>query len=151
MKRAGLISGAAVAAALVISACGGTSGLSMAQLDTKANAICENVKKQGQKLTVPSDATTNPVALSTLISELIALAEPADAKLKALKPTSSLKSEYDTFISDGDHEVAMLKQAFDKAKLSDLPSAIALSNQEDHYNKTVYAAAAKKLGLDSCV
>jgi hypothetical protein len=150
MKRAGLISVAALAAT-AISGCGGSSGLSMSQLDTKGNAICAKVKTQGKSLTVPSDFATNPVAFSTTISELIAIFQPAQQKLKALKPTSSLKSDYNAFLSDSAHEVAMLRQSFNKAKLSDLAGAIALANQEDRYNKTVFAAAAKKVGLDKCI
>jgi hypothetical protein len=151
MKRATLISGAVLAGAIAISGCGGSSGLSMAQLDTKGNAICVNVKEQGKKLVIPSDFATNPVALSATVNELIAIFQPADLKLKALKPTSSIKSNYDEFLSDAAHEISMLRQAANKAKLSDLPGAIAAANHEDNYNKTVFAAAAKKVGLTKCV
>lgn len=99
----------------------------------------------------PSDAATNPVALGTTVNELVALVQPADSKLKALKPPSSLKSEYDAFLSDGTHEIDLLRQAANKAKLSDTAGAIALVKQENNYNKTVFAAAAKKLGLNACV
>ena len=90
------------------------------------------------------------VRLRAQSDERGATVKRAEAKLKALNPASSLKVEYDALVSAASHETGLLKQAFDKAKLSNISGALALVNQENSYNTTVFRPEARKLGLSAC-
>jgi hypothetical protein len=146
-----------VAAVLVVTAigasiagCGGGSkGLSKADLDTKANAIC---KTGGDKIkAVPAPSTTDiqdATKAAAYFDKIVPIAQDATNQLAALKPADDVKADWDAFIIAQKNATALLvsiqhkADVKDRSGLSDLTKYPALDQAVN--------TAADKVGATGC-
>ena len=141
----------ALTAAAALGACGGSSssGLSKSQLDAKVNAACTSYNVAVKKIAVPSDFTTNAAAAATFLDRVRPLVAAEYNAIRSLKPDSSLKSDFSTYVADGKHQYALFNQVVAKAHAKDrsgLNDLRALSV----YKETVLAPLDRKLGFTAC-
>jgi hypothetical protein len=141
--------GGTAATALSLAACGGSSGLSKAQLGAKVNPVCRSFVAQVKAIPVPPDFVQNPAHAATYLGQLVAIVQKGTNEVAALKPDSSVKSQFDSYVQSLKHEVALLKSAQAAAQAKN-PAGLQTLNQESAYNKTTVKPAASALGFSSC-
>jgi hypothetical protein len=108
----------AIAAVLVVAACGGTSRLSRAQFVQRANAVCVEYE---QKVT-RAMAGINPGDQSQLaraIDKALPVIREGNDKLRALSPPKQLQGRFDRWLKIADDEVAAAAQLRDALKSKD--------------------------------
>jgi hypothetical protein len=141
--------GIALTAALAIAGCGnsGSSGLSKAQLNAKASAICSAAT--ANQPAQPQDFTTNSTAAAAYLDKLLTVITPATNQMAALKPTSSLKAQFAAYVATLRQELALVESADRKAHAHD-PSGI-----QDIQRASSFASQAKSeasaLGFTGCM
>jgi hypothetical protein len=144
---------AASAAALALAGCGGggssSSGLDRQQLDVKLNAMCARYNANLAKLAAPSDFATNPDSAAAYLDRLEALATPDLAAMQAIKPVSSIKAQYDAFVGNVAHQIALLRSADAKAHAHDSSGLAVVQSIADYGTGTVDPAA-RRLGFAEC-
>jgi hypothetical protein len=151
---------AIVAAAAGLSACGSSSssssstptasGLSQAELATKANAICATAQAQASKLTVPSGATlaSDAVAAAAYFDKLFPITDKETKDIQALTPAAAAASVWQTFVTAQVAADQLLQTIKQKADAKD-PSGLADLAKVQPAGQVV-AAAATKVGAGTC-
>jgi hypothetical protein len=149
--RTGTMASLAAAAALAVAGCGGSSssGLGKQQLDAKVNAMCARYNARLANLTAPSDLTTNADSAAAYLDRVEALATPDVAAMKALKPASSIKAQYDAYVADVSHQLSLLRSADAKAHAHDQSGLAVLQSIAD-YGKGTVDPASRRLGFAEC-
>jgi hypothetical protein len=140
------------ACAIALSACGGSSGggLSKAQLATKVNAACSAYTKGVNAIPVPSDYATNANAAAAYLDKLKPLVDAEKNAIVSLKPDSSVKADFDQYVTNGQHQYALFSDAVRKAHAAD-PSGLLDIQASQTYKRTVLEPLERKLGFTSCL
>ncbi len=148
----------ALVAALVtvgLSACGGGDdkkdggdGLAKAELVKQANAICKATNDASDKIKAPTDIN-DPAQAAPYFKSLAELGHKLDDQLKALKPATEVKADYDAFLAEEKKAVDLVQGLADAAAAKDAKKGQQLL-QEANAN-TSFKASADKLGLGTCV
>jgi hypothetical protein len=131
-----------------LSACGGGSkGLSKAQLDAKANAICKTAEAKLNAIPQPTNAM-DPKAVAAYFDKVQQLATDMSTRLDALKPASDVKSEWESFIALDDQAVALFSKIRHEADTKDPSTYTDLTGLGPLATKV--DAAAAKAGVADC-
>lgn len=143
--------GLTVTGAMALGGCGssGSSGLTKAQLASRANAICSSYTKTASAIPQPKDFVTNPVAAAAYLDKLKPLAAAQEKAMLALKPDSSVKALWDQFIAGGEHLTALLNDADAKAHAKDR-AGLADLEQLASYKTNTLNPVATQLGATEC-
>ena len=149
MRRIGIIAGCISTGAIAVAGCGGSSTLSKSQLDTKVNALCSGFIAKAKAIPVPSDFTSNPKSAATYLDKVVAAADPTATQIKALKPDSSVQSDFNAFTTAFSHDIDLIKTAAGQAHAADKTGLNTLA-QESAYDRSVTRPAGQKLGFTSC-
>lgn len=134
-------------ALIVLSALGALSAAGCGGSDFKgeANGLC---KKYNAKIkAVPSPKGQSELA--GYLDKVAPLVAAGTAKLKALRPPSSNKSAYQSFLTGLDKEVAVAQEADQAAKAGNTKQAVSLLQQQSGLSKDVDAKASAA-GLKEC-
>jgi hypothetical protein len=139
---------AAAALAVGLTACGSSSDkeLSKTDLVAKANAICKTATATGNKIKAPA-SLDNPTTAAAYFDKVAPLVEKEDHDLRALKPDSDVKADWNAYLTAEGKAVALLAKVTRKAHAKD-PSGVT-----DLQNATTgppVQAAARKLGMTEC-
>lgn len=143
----------AVAVASVgLAACGGgddenNSQLSYADFGREANELCKKTNDRIEPLS--QKATGEPQNDAPIIAQVLDIQEPAVEEFKKLKPPDELQTDYDTFVSVSDEQIAGLKEAEAAAKAGDKATYQA-KLQELQPLDAESDAAASRLGAGAC-
>lgn len=142
----------AATCAVAIGACGGSSssGLSQAELAKKVNAACAAYTKAVGAITPPSDFATNAKAAAAYLDKAKPLVHQEASTIEALKPADSIKATFETYLKDGQHQVALFDSADSKAHAQD-PSGLQDLAALAKYKKTTLEPLERKLGFTSCL
>lgn len=117
-----LVLGGGTALVLALAGCGGSSSskpLSKTELVAKVNAICVSSLAESKKIPQPPDFATNPVAAAAYLDKALPILEGNVGKLKALKPESSVKADYENYVSDVVIDLNSVKSATAKSHAKD--------------------------------
>ena len=140
----------AALAALVVAGCGGGGGggeLSKADLAKKANAICADYSKQGTSLGSPD--LSDPAKAEDYIRKAQDLASKQQDELKALKPDSKVKPDYDKLLDATGQATDLLGQLADAAADKDQKKGAELVSKLTPLSADVDSAASA-VGAKSC-
>jgi hypothetical protein len=141
------------AAGLVIAGvgCGGSGGLTRAQLATKVNGACaaydSGLKRLGPQ---PSDFAQNPASAAAYLDKVKPLLDAAYNEIKDLKPADSVKADFDRFLSYVTRQRAFFESARTKSHASD-PGALLDISSAGNLKKDVLTPLDQKLGFTRCV
>jgi hypothetical protein len=145
--------GAAITAtaAVTLAGCGssGSSGLSKAQLATKADAACSAYTKAATAIPQPKDFATNPVSAAAYLDKLKPLVAAQERAMLAVKPDSSAKALWDQFIAAGKHTTALFYDADAKAHAKDRSGLVDLERLAAYKTGTINPIAIQ-LGATAC-
>jgi hypothetical protein len=131
-----------------LAACGSSSsGLSKSALVSKANSICAAAVTQGSGLQQPT-SFQNPTVVAAYLNKVEPITAGATAKLEALTPASSVKSQWDAFIAARKYGLSLLKTLQQKANAKD-PSGLADLQKVPAMQQRIVAAA-NALGASEC-
>lgn len=119
---------AAVAAAVVLTACGGGDGttastgaggepLSKQDLIAKGDAVCQHAREEFQQLQQSPPKSAEDAA--ALTQKLIDITETEITQLRALTPPDSLQSNMDAYLKALEKNVGVLKQGLKAAQQGD--------------------------------
>jgi hypothetical protein len=136
-----------VAFGALAAGCGASSGLSKSALDAKANAICGAEAKAGEAVPAPSNIQDATQA-AAYFDKVEPIVSGATTKLEALKPGSSIKTDWNAYIALRKQETTLLQTVRQKADAKD-PSGLADLDKEPDLAKKVDAAATK-VGAATC-
>jgi outer membrane murein-binding lipoprotein Lpp len=144
--------GAAVAAALALAGCGssGSSGLSKSALAAKVNAACTAYKTGVNAIPQPSDFVQNPVAAAAYLDKLKPFIDAEYNSITALQPDSSVKADFDAYVTDGKRQTALFNDARAKAHARN-PAGLQDIRQAQVYKQTVLVPLERKLGFTACL
>ena len=135
---------------LVLAGCGGSTGLSQAQIDAKANAICQEGTRQVAAVgPLPADFTTNPTAAATYLDRVAPISDKASSELATLVPAGSVKAAWNDFVVKNRAAASALDAARTKAHGSD-PSGIVDFQQATGPLTQVLDASARAVGATAC-
>ena len=148
--RTGIPAALAAAITLAVAGCGGSGGLSKADLDAKVNAICKTDNAQQSKIVVPDDFATNPVTAGKYLGRLQTQKQSTIAALKKLKPGKAVKDDYDKYLADWDHALSLLASAKTKAQAKDR-AGLQVVQQLGNYITSTMKPAERSLGFTVCV
>jgi Putative metallopeptidase len=152
MRSRGIGSAAVALAAIVLAGCGGSGGssdLSKAELVSKANAICSTSTATINKIQAPADFSSNAVAAAAYLDKVLKFEQSGVDRLKALKPASDVKADYEAYMTDLSHQLGLLRSADRKAHAKD-PSGLKDLDAIATYQKQTSHPAALRLGLTKC-
>jgi hypothetical protein len=146
-----LVGGLAATGAIALAGCGGSSnsGLSKAQLATKADAQCSAYTKAATAVPQPKDFATNPVSAAAYLDKLKPLVAAQENAMLALKPDSSAKALWDRFVAAGKHTTALFYDADGKAHVKDRRGLVDLEQLVAYKTGTVNPIATQ-LGATTC-
>jgi hypothetical protein len=148
--RTGIWGALAVGAALAVTGCGGGSkSLNKSDLDAKVNKICKDTDAQQNKIKPPSDFATNPKAAADYLTAIQKVEKDGISQLKGLKPDDSVKADYNAYLADNDHALALLDTALSKAKAKDASGLKDVQTLGNYLTNTVRPLE-KKLGFTDC-
>jgi hypothetical protein len=140
----------ASALAATVAGCGGGSkGLSKADLDTKANAICKSVTTKIDAVKQPADLLSNANSASSYFDQVLPLAQDGTKQLKALKPASDVKSAWNAYIAAQVAETNALQAVRVKADKKDPSGVSDLQTVVPPLSKTV-TSTANAVGATGC-
>jgi hypothetical protein len=144
----------AAISALAIAGCGGGSSsnktLSYGAVGTEANKICNEFNPQVKSIS--DKLTGDPAKDAPVWDELVAKLDEGQAKFKALKPPSQLKSDYDQLISLTDQQIALAKKAQAAAKAGDKAAYVQVLKDTKKSNLDSQSdIEASKLGAKDCI
>jgi hypothetical protein len=143
----------AIAVALALAGCGGSSsdgGLSKAQLDVAVNAACATYLASVASIPVPSDFAQNPVAAAAYLDKVKPLVSAEYTAIESLVPHAGVKADFQTYQTDGKHQLALFNSALAKAHSRD-PSGIQDIQALSVYKQSVLAPLESKLGFTGCL
>jgi hypothetical protein len=141
--------GFAVVGAVAIAGCGGSSGLSKDKLAAKANAICAKSTAAVDRIPAPADFNTNAVSAAAYLDKVVRLEQSGVASLKALKPASGVKGQFDAYLADLSHQLALVRSADGKAHAKDTSGQQDLQALRAYQQRNSHPAAVR-LGLTEC-
>jgi hypothetical protein len=131
----------------LLAGCGGSSGLSRAQLVAKADAICATAQASASAVPSPSDLT-DETAAAAYFDKIAPITDQETHDLSALKADGSAASDWNAFISAQTQANALLQTLKAKADAKDP------SGQQDLARVTTVGdrvlATASKLGAATC-
>jgi hypothetical protein len=130
-----------------LAACGGSSTLSKSALVSKANSICAAAVSQSSGIQQPT-SFQNPAVVAAYLNKIEPITASATSKLEALKPDSSVKSEWDAYIAARKSGLQLLQTLQHKANTKD-PSGLADLQRVPAMQQQVVAAA-NALGASEC-
>jgi hypothetical protein len=137
--------------ALGLTACGSSdskdSGLSKSDLISKANAICKRGTKEGTAIKPPASLNDAAVA-AAYFDKVEAVTKKETADLKALKPASDVKADYNAFTTAQQTAEDLVEQITAKAHAKDASGQADIAKLGPLGKKV--NAAAKKLGANDC-
>jgi Putative metallopeptidase len=139
----------AAAAAIVLAGCGGSSGLSKEKLAARANTICATSNAAADRVPAPADFDTNPVAAAAYLDKVLRLEQSGVDQLKALKPDSSAKAGFETYVADLTHQLGLLRSADRKAHAKDSSGLQDIAAMKTYQQRTSHPAALR-LGFTKC-
>lgn len=132
--------------ALGASACGDDK-LSKEELGKKADAICKDYENKVEAVNEPANIQDADQA-ATYLKEVSPIVDEGVAKLKDLKPSDDVKSDWDAFIAKQEEGAQVVSKAKDKADAKDA------SGLKDLRKLSSISAAAKtsarKAGASGC-
>jgi hypothetical protein len=131
-----------------LAACGSSSsGLSKSALVSKANSICAAAVSQSSGIQAPQ-SFQNPTVVAAYLNKIEPITESATTKLEALKPASSVKSQWNAYIAARKSGLSLLKTLQQKANAKD-PSGLADLQKVPAMQQHIIAAA-NALGASEC-
>jgi hypothetical protein len=136
------LAAAAVAAALTLTACGGSDGPSRADFVKNAEAVCNDVNAQLRALGNPADIAE----FKRMAPRAIALMADGNKRLGDVKAPKDLQDDYDSLLASLDEQAADVREASEAADDAGVTAALARETaaQRDA------VALAKGLGLPAC-
>lgn len=137
----------ALALAGAVTACGGSSGLSKAELSKQANAICTAEQKAGEAVPAPSNIQDASQA-APYFDKIVPIIVGATTKLAALKPADEIKADWNAFLTQRKSLTTLMQTVQHKADAKDASGLADLSTEPDLAKKM--AAAATKAGATAC-
>lgn len=139
--------GLLLATGALMGGCGGSSGLSRAQLVAKANSIC--AKTQAAASAVPSPSNLGDVSAAAAYFDKIApITDKETHDLSALKPDGAAATDWNAFIDAQIKANTLLQTLKAKADAKDASGLQDLGNVTAVGNRVV--ATATKLGAATC-
>jgi hypothetical protein len=140
--------GAAVLSAS-LAACGGgsSSGLSRSQIVSRANSLCAAGVAASSKIPPPT-SFQNPVVVAAYFNKIEPITASETTKLEALKPASSVKSQWDAYLAARKSGLQLLQTLQHKANAKD-PSGLADLRQVPAMQQRIISAA-RALGANEC-
>jgi hypothetical protein len=131
-----------------LAACGSSSsGLSKSALVSKANSICAAAVSQSSGIQAPQ-SFQNPTVVAAYLNKIEPITASATSKLEALKPASSVKPQWDSYIAARKYGLNLLKTLQQKAITKD-PSGLADLQKVPAMQQRIVAAA-NALGASEC-
>jgi hypothetical protein len=131
-----------------LAACGSSSsGLSKSALVSKANTICAAAVTQGSGIQQPT-SFQNPTVVAAYLNKIEPITAGATAKLEALKPADSVKSQWEAYLAARRSGLELLKTLQRKANAKD-PSGLADLRKVPAMQQHIIAAA-NALGASEC-
>jgi hypothetical protein len=130
-----------------VAACGSSGGLSRSELVSKANAICAATQKAASAIPSPSNLQ-DATAAAGYFDKLAPITAKETSDLEALKPDSSARGDWNSFIAAQKSANALLQKikakadAKDSSGLRDLRQVPAVGNKVQ--------STATKLGATTC-
>jgi len=126
----------------------GSAPLSKEEFVSQANSICADVNDQIEALQAPPD-NAQVSELVPLLTQELAIARDAEAKLEALTPPSELQDERDKLVENTKKEEALADKIIAAAKANDASQAQSLGQQLDALNKQDNSISSS-IGLTEC-
>ena len=127
---------------------GGSSTLSRAKIDAKANAICKQSRKDAGS-TAPSLQQLQDASVAARYFDRIApIVQKRTDDLAALKPAGDVKADYTAFVAAQQKANALLQKVRHKADTRD-PSGLQDLQSAGPTNQAVIDAA-NKVGASAC-
>jgi hypothetical protein len=135
-----------------LSACGSSSsgGLSKVQLAAKVNAACAAYNSAVNSVKVPNDYATNAASAAAYLDRVKPLVDTEKNTITALKPDSSVKSDFDAYVMDGQHQYALFTDLVAKAHANNRAGLVEFATIQI-YRKSVLAPLEMKLGFTACL
>jgi outer membrane murein-binding lipoprotein Lpp len=141
-----LVAGAAVATALAVSGCGGSSSkpLTRAELTVKANAICRTVTTKLRSKT----ARTNQ-DIARIAPELAGFEQTALSELSKLVPPASMANDWQRFVAGAQTLAENTARLGEYAKTNNLKAARPLITSSEAVQRQMQTTA-RRQGLKDC-
>jgi hypothetical protein len=146
MKRAWF--GGAVAAGLLLTACGGGGGLSKAEYVAKANAICREAAAKVATLDAPGQSDV--AHLPKVAGEVVAVQRKALDRLQAIKAPKEDRAEIARWIALVDQTIDQAEVSARSQRSGDITRAIAANLNGAALDKRADQLA-RSYGLRRCV
>jgi hypothetical protein len=131
----------------LLAGCGGSSGLSRAQLVSKANAICAVTQTAASAVPSPSNLT-DETAAAAYFDKLAPLTDKETHDLSALEADGSAAADWNAFISAQTQANALLQTLKAKADAKDASGVQDLGKVTSVGDRVL--ATASKLGAATC-
>lgn len=138
---------ALASAALVAAGCGGSSGLSKADLAKKANAICSKYSEKGKALGSPN--LNDPKQAEDYFNKATALARSQQSELEGLDPEQSVKADYGKLTKATGDATQLLADLAAAAKAKDRKKGVELVQKLQPIS-TAVENAANTIGASAC-
>jgi hypothetical protein len=131
----------------MVAGCGGSSSLSKADLDSKANSLCQTAGNKIKTIPTPSNIQDATQA-AAYFDNVVPIITDVTNKLADLKPAADVKADWDAFITAQKAETAAFVSIQHKADVKDSSGLTDLAKVRP-LDQAVNAAATK-VGATGC-
>lgn len=136
----------ALAAAVVLSGCGGgSSRLSQAEFTRRADAICRDFQERVNLLLEPRDLSE----LANVVAQTLPILENGLAEIRELEPPADLEDTVDQWLETGDESIGILREIGIAARDGKRVAVIRLLRKTSA-NDTRSDALASRIGFSDC-
>jgi hypothetical protein len=142
-----LLVGSLSASAILAAGCGSSGALNQSQLAAKVNAICASTNAKARTVQSPSGGSASDYL--PYLQALTAITRTERNRIKALKPEASLKSDFETYVSNESQVLALEQRAYTSALTHNFSGVTSAEKAEDG-PASALRAAAQHLGWTEC-